>query len=96
VHLALATGRVALARHRRFFRGQKYLAQTLAELDLPERFRAAWPAVLRTPTAAAGAELLAAVEEWLGPREPMEVELSRFISDNELAWLHGTVPPEFW
>jgi hypothetical protein len=29
---------------------------------------------------------------------PLEIDesLSTFIADNELAWLHHTIPPEFW
>jgi hypothetical protein len=96
VHLALAAGRVALAKHRRFFSGQKYLTATLAELELPDRFSTAWRHVVAAPSAAVGQHLLDALAAWLGPPEPFEGQLSRFISDNELAWLHGTIPPEFW
>ena len=96
VHLALAAGRVALASAHRFFAGPKYLAAALAELDLPEDFRTSWQHVVRGPSAAAGRLLLEAVDGWLGDAEPFDAQLSRFISDNELAWLNGTVPPEFW
>lgn len=96
VHLALAAGRLALAKHRRFFGGQKYLSADLAELDLPERFSTTWRHVVMAPSAAVGQHLLDAIEAWLGPPEPFEAQLSRFISDNELAWLNGTIPPEFW
>ena len=96
VHLALAAGRLALAQHRRFFSGQKYLTATLAELDLPDRFTTAWGHVVAAPSAAVGQHLLEAIDAWLGPPEAFEFQLSRFISDNELAWLNGTIPPEFW
>lgn len=96
VHLALAAGRLALAKHRRFFSGQKYLTDDLAELDLPERFRTTWGHVVAAPSAAIGQHLLDAIVAWLGPPEPFEAQLSRFIADNELAWLNGTIPPEFW
>lgn len=96
VHLALAAGRAALASSHRFFAGQKYLAAALAELDLPEDFRAAWQHVVQGPSLAAGRLLLEAVDGWLGDAEPFDAQLSRFISDNELAWLNGTLPPEFW
>jgi hypothetical protein len=96
VHLALAAGRLALAQHRRFFSGQKYLTATLAELDLPDRFTTAWGHVVAAPSAAVGQHLLEAIDAWLGPPEAFELQLSRFISDNELAWLNGTIPPEFW
>ena len=96
VHLALAAGRLALAKHRRFFSGQKYLTADLAGLDLPERFRTTWGHVVAAPSAAIGQHLLDAIVAWLGPPEPFEAQLSRFISDNELAWLNGTIPPEYW
>jgi len=96
VHLALAAGRIALAQHHRFFSGQKYLTATLAELDLPVRFETTWRHVVQAPSAAVGQHLLEAIDAWLGPPENFDLQLSRFISDNELAWLHGTIPPEFW
>ncbi len=96
VHLALAAGRIALAQHRRFFSGQKYLTASLAELDLPPRFETSWRHVVNAPSAAVGQHLLEAIDAWLGPPEEFDLQLSRFIADNELAWLNGTVPPEFW
>jgi hypothetical protein len=96
VHLALAAGRIALAHHRRFFSGQKYLTATMDELDLPDRFRTTWGHVVAAPSAAVGQHLLEAIDAWLGRPEDFELQLSRFISDNELAWLNGTIPPEFW
>jgi hypothetical protein len=45
---------------------------------------------------AVGQHLLDAIVAWLGPHEDFDALLSRFISDNELAWLNGTIPPEFW
>jgi hypothetical protein len=96
VHLALAAGRLALAHHRQFFSGQKYLTTDLERLDLPDRFKTCWGHVVAAPSAAIGQHLLDAIAAWLGPPEPFEAQLSRFISDNELAWLNGTIPPEFW
>lgn len=96
VHLALAAGRLALAKHRRFFSGQKYLTAAMEELDVPERFRTTWRHVVQAPSAAMGQHLLDAIVAWLGPPEDFDAQLSRFISDNELAWLNGTIPPEFW
>ena len=96
VHLALAAGRIALAQHRRFFSGQKYLTAALAELELPPRFETTSRHVVNAPSAAVGQHLLEAIDAWLGPPEQFDLQLSRFISDNELAWLNGTVPPEFW
>ncbi len=96
VHLATATGRIALAQHHQFFRGQKYLTAAMAELDLPAEMVSAWHHLVAVPGAPAGHRLLAALTAWLGPSEPFAAQLSRFIGDNELAWLNGTVPPEFW
>lgn len=96
VHLALAAGRLALAKHRRFFSGQKYLTAAMEELDVPERFRTTWRHVVQAPSAAIGQHLLDAIVAWLGPPEDFDAQLSRFISDNELAWLNDTIPPEFW
>lgn len=95
-HLALAAGRLALAKHRRFFSGQKYLSAAMEELELPERFKITWKHVVMAPSAAVGQHLLDAIVAWLGPTEDFDALLSRFISDNELAWLRGTIPPEFW
>jgi hypothetical protein len=95
-HLALAAGRLALAKHRRFFSGQKYLSAAMDELELPERFKLAWNHVVMAPSAAVGQHLLDAILAWLGPYEDFDALLSRFITDNELAWLNGTIPPEFW
>jgi hypothetical protein len=39
--------------------------------------------------------MLAAVDDWLGPEHDPDDTLSTFIRDNELAWLHGAVPPEY-
>lgn len=96
VHLALAAGRAALAASHRFFAGQKYLTAALAELDLPEDLRTAWQHLVAGPSTAAGRLLLEALDDWLGEPEPFDAQLSRFISDNELAWLNDTIPPEFW
>ena len=36
------------------------------------------------------------LDEWLGGQMSPDETLSTFIRDNELAWLRGTVPAEFW
>lgn len=97
VHAAVAAGRSALAQHRRLFRGQKYLAGDVAALtELPTGFLEAWEAVVDEPTPETARTLVAVVDAWLG--EPLTVDdaLSRFVADNELAWLRGTARPEFW
>jgi predicted nucleotidyltransferase len=97
VHLCFAVGRVALAVNRTLFQGQKYLAATLSELaDLPDGFLSAWHGVLADPTPDSAAVLTDLVDAWQGGPLNLEDSLSTFIIDNELAWLNGTVPPEFW
>jgi predicted nucleotidyltransferase len=97
VHLCFAIGRVALAVNRTLFQGQKYLAATLSELaDLPDGFLSAWHGVLAGPTRDSAAVLTDMVDAWQGGPLKLEDTLSTFIIDNELVWLNGTVPPEFW
>jgi hypothetical protein len=97
VHLCFAVGRVALAVNRTLFQGQKYLTATLSELaELPDGFVSAWHGVLADPTPNNAAVLTDMVDTWQGGPLSLEDTLSTFIIDNELAWLNGTVPPEFW
>lgn len=97
VHLCLATGRVALAAHRRFFAGQKYLGSVLPTLpDLPPAFLPAWRAVLQDPAPQTASTLIEVVDRWQGGPLGVDESLSTFITDNELAWLNRTIPPEFW
>ncbi|GAA2103591.1 hypothetical protein GCM10009841_20830 [Microlunatus panaciterrae] len=96
VHLVGAAGRALLAYNRVLFRGPKYLAAQVAELnDKPAGYEAAARLVLAQPTEASGRELMRLMEsftEW--PWVPAE-SLSTFVQDNELAWLNGTLPPEY-
>ena len=97
VHLCFAVGRVALAVNRTLFQGQKYLAATLSELaNLPDGFLSAWHGVLADPTPDSAAVLTDMVDAWQNGPLNLEDTLSTFIIDNELAWLNGTIPPEFW
>ena len=97
VHLCFAVGRVALAVNRTLFQGQKYLATTLSELaDLPDGLVDAWHGVLADPAPDSAAVLTDMVDAWQGGPLTLEDTLSTFIIDNELAWLNGTVPAEFW
>ena len=97
VHLCFAVGRVALSVNRTLFQGQKYLAATLSELaDLPDGFLSAWHDVLANPSPDSAGVLTDLVDAWQGGPLNLEDALSTFIIDNELAWLNGTVPPEFW
>jgi hypothetical protein len=97
VHAAFAAGRAVLAQHRRLFRGQKYLASDLAALpELPESFRTAWRGVLEDPSPTNAGDLIAELDSLVGSPLTLDESLSRFIADNELAWLNRTIPPEFW
>ena len=97
VHACLAAGRLALAKNRRLFRGQKYLQTDLACLtDTPDGYLECWSRLLSQPSTPAGEALLAMTDAWLGDRPTLDQTLGRFITDNELAWLTGRTPPEFW
>ncbi|HET9649026.1 MAG TPA: nucleotidyltransferase domain-containing protein [Microlunatus sp.] len=96
-HTALAAGRAALALRHRLFRGQKYLSADLAGLpDLPSSFLQTWRSVLDQPSPASAAAITAELDALTGPPLDVDASLSRFITDNELAWLNTTMPPEFW
>jgi hypothetical protein len=95
-HLAFAIGRAVLAHNRILFAGPKYLEARLerapsAPADLVGRLRA----LLDAPSAAAGSALLADFEAFVEWPLPAESTLSRFIADNEEAWLTGVIPPEY-
>jgi len=96
VHLVGAGGRALLALNHRLFQGQKYLERLVSELDRkPAGYEAAAAEVLLNPdpaTAKAYLTLLDEFHEWPLTRE---TTLSRFVLDTELAWLFGTVPPEY-
>jgi predicted nucleotidyltransferase len=94
-HLALASAGAAFAERRILLRGPKYVAATLAALDLPDGFLDRWRELVARPAADTGARMLVAVEDWLGTALDDDETLSTFIRDNELAWLLGTMPPEY-
>ena len=97
VHTASAAGRAALAHHHRLFRGQKYLSKDVAGLPgLPDSFKAAWSGVLAEPTPTTASAMIDELDALAGRPLSVDESLSQFISDNELAWLDSTIPPEFW
>jgi hypothetical protein len=97
VHAAFSAGRAALAHHRRLFRGQKYLSKDLAALsELPASFHAAWSGVLADPSPATALAMIGELDSLAGSSLTIDESLSQFITDNELAWLNATIPPEFW
>jgi hypothetical protein len=97
VHTCLAAGRTALAGRRQLFRGQKYLRKDLHALTgLPAGLVPAWERLLAEATPEAATDLTSELDRWLGDPLDGDHALSRFITDNELAWLNRTIPPEFW
>lgn len=95
-HLALAAARAIFAHNRMLFRGPKYVSAMLREApDIPPGFPEAIDALLEHPgtgTASIVLDKLYRFRAW-----PLEREkaLSRFVEDNELAWLHRRMPPEY-
>lgn len=96
VHLVGAGGRALLALNRTLFQGQKYLERLVSELDRkPVGYEAAAAEVLRNPNPATAKAYLTVLEEFYDWPLSREATLSRFVGDTELAWLFGTVPPEY-
>lgn len=95
VHGVNAASRALLAHGRILFRGAKYSRTLLADLpDLPAGFLEDTADLLAAPTFEKGAAVMATIEGFKDWGIPREQSLSRFIRDNELAWLKGTLPPE--
>ncbi len=95
VHAVNSASRALLAHGRILFRGAKYERTLLADLaDLPEGFLDLSADLLEEPTVEKCKDLMALVEDFKDWGIPHEQALSRFIRDNELAWLNGTLPPE--
>ncbi|WP_345800596.1 nucleotidyltransferase domain-containing protein [Microbacterium sp. AZCO] len=96
LHLALAAARAALAASHVLMPGPKYISALVRTVDTPRGFLEAWDRVVSDPRLEDAEVLLRLLEELLpAPLAPDEA-LSTFIRDNELAWLRGTVPAEFW
>lgn len=95
-HLTLAAARAVLAAGRVLLPGPKYISELVRTVPSPEGFVAAWDAAVASPDIDSSAALLGALDALLD--EPMDADqsLSIFIRDNELPWLRGTVPAEFW
>jgi predicted nucleotidyltransferase len=95
VHGVNAASRALLAHGRILFRGAKYSRTLLADLpDLPAGFLEDTADLLAAPTFEKGAAISATIEGFKDWGIADEQSLSRFIRDNELAWLKGTLPPE--
>ena len=96
LHLALAAARAALAADRRLMPGPKYIHRLVREVPSPDGFVAAWDRVLAEPSIAAADALTAVLDDWLGGGQTRDESLSIFIRDNELSWLRGTTPAEYF
>lgn len=96
IHLALAAARAAFAAARVMLPGPKYVSKLVRSVPSPAGFVEAWEQVVEAPDAASGQVLLDILLEWLGDGLAPAEMLSTFIRDNELAWLRGTVPAEYW
>jgi predicted nucleotidyltransferase len=96
LHLTLAAARAALAAAHVMMPGPKYISKLVRSVPTPDGFVEAWERALADPDVESGEALLGILFEWLGGGLTPEETLSIFIRDNELAWLRGTVPAEFW
>lgn len=96
VHLAIAAGRALLAYNKVLFAGPKYLTAQVAGLaQRPDGIEHLLTALVAHPSIETGRAVMDAVEafgSW--PWHPDDA-LSTFVHDNELAWLHRTLPPEY-
>lgn len=96
LHMLTAAGRALLARSNVLFPGNKYLSGLLARLpDLPAGYLELADRTLDAPTPELAQQLMDLVEsldDWPIGREQT---LSRFVRENELAWLTRVPPPEF-
>lgn len=96
LHFALAAARVALASGRTLLQGPKYVSRLVRSVPTPDGFVDAWEQVVNDPGIENARVLMALLDAWAGDDLSPDQALSIFIRDNELAWLRGTVPAEFW
>lgn len=96
VHLSLAAARALLAHARILMPGPKYISALVSSTPAPPGFRDAWERVLRAPSTQTAATLLAVLDRLVESPLSGDEKLSVFIRDNELTWLRGTTPAEFW
>ena len=96
LHLTLAAARAALAADHVMLPGPKYISKLVRTVPTPDGFVTAWDDAVTNPDLESGQALLLILDGWLGGQMSPDESLSTFIRDNELAWLRGTVPAEFW
>jgi hypothetical protein len=96
VHLVMAAGRALLACNRVLFKAPKYLESAVAALArIPDGYAPLAAAVLATPSPNTSSALMAALEGFHDWPLSAAATLSRYVEDNELAWLTGALPPEY-
>lgn len=95
-HLALAAARAALAHAHVLLPGPKYVSALVREVETPIGFVEAWGKTIAEPGTTTANVLIGIVDEWLGQDQTPAQSLSVFIRDNELAWLRGTIPAEYY
>ena len=96
LHTVSAAGRALLAFNRTLFQGHKYLFPTLAGLEkTPDGFLDQARAVLADPTPERLDVLVKTVEDFHDWPLTRDATLSRYVSDNELAWLDRSLPTEY-
>ena len=96
VHLVASGGRALLALNHVLFQGPKYLEELVARAPRkPDGYAEAAASVLSNPTPQTGSAYLELLEEFHDWPYDFDRTLSRFVLDNELAWLFRTIPPEY-
>ncbi|WP_407361261.1 nucleotidyltransferase domain-containing protein [Microbacterium sp. LBN7] len=96
VHLAFAAARAAIAADHRLMPGPKYIHRLVREVPSADGFVAAWDRLVAEPSTASAEALTTILDDWLGGGQTRDESLSIFIRDNELAWLRGTTPAEYF
>jgi hypothetical protein len=96
LHLSLAAARAALASSRTLMQGPKYVSRLVRSVPTPDGFVEAWEQVVADPDIQHADVLMGILDGWLGQGLVGDEALSIFIRDNELAWLRGGLPAEFW
>jgi len=96
VHLVMATGRALLAHNHVLFKAPKYLEGTVAALpQKPDGYSELARDALATPSPETSSALMNAVEAFSDWPLTLAETLSRYVEDNELSWLTGSMPPEY-
>ncbi|MFH8251407.1 nucleotidyltransferase domain-containing protein [Microbacterium sp. B2969] len=96
LHLTLAAARAVLAASHVLMPGPKYVSKLVHTVPTPDGFLEAWDGVVSDPRVDDADVILRLLDQLVPDGLSADESLSTFIRDNELAWLRGTVPAEFW